>query len=73
VRARLKRYDTIAGRLSGAEGRITPLAAMALLGDVSQGNTQWSVVYEMGNGDVEVTVDRAYDRVHTFHLDLAGQ
>jgi len=67
------RYDTIAGRLSEAEGRITPIAAMTLLADVSQGNTQWSVVYEMGGGDVEVAMGRAYDRVHTFHLDLGGQ
>ena len=46
---------------------------MALLADVAQGNTQWSVVYEMGDGDVEAAMGRAYDQVHTFHLDLGGK
>jgi len=62
------RYDTLEQRLSQAQGRITPAEAMALLADVSQGATQWSVVYEMRDGAVNVAMERAYGNVHTFEL-----
>ena len=62
------RYDTLDQRLSQAEGRISPAEAMALLANVSQGATQWSVVYEMGDSAVNVAMGRAYGNVHTFEL-----
>jgi len=46
---------------------------MALLSDVSQGSTQWSVVYGMSSGDVSVTMGREYDDIHTFNLSLASE
>jgi hypothetical protein len=30
--------------------------------------TQWSVVYGMSTGQVEVVMGRRYDRVHTFQI-----
>jgi hypothetical protein len=60
------RYDKIAGRLSEAGGQITAHEAMNLLADVSQSGTQWSVVYDMSGGQVNVAMGRAYDQVHTF-------
>jgi hypothetical protein len=44
---------------------------MALLAQVSQDNTQWSVVYEMSSGNVNVVMGREYEAVHTSRLDLA--
>ena len=70
---RCRRYDEISQRLTQAQGRITPQAALELLADVSQGNTQWSVVYEMSTGDVRAALGRGYADVHTLHLDLAGE
>jgi hypothetical protein len=65
------RYDTVYRQLSRTDGKITLKDAMSLLGDVSQNSTQWSIVYGMSTGDVNVTMGRQYDNVHTFHFDLA--
>jgi hypothetical protein len=62
------RYDRINERLRQTEGRMTSQEAMNLLADVSQGGTQWSVVYEMNSGAVNVAMGRAYEQVHTFSL-----
>jgi hypothetical protein len=47
--------------------------AMDLLAEVSQPGTQWSVVYGLSSGDVEVTMGRAFDRPHRFHLAPGGE
>ena len=67
------RYDKLSQRLTEAEGRLTVQDAMYLLAEVAQGSTQWSVVYGMSTGDVNVTMGREYDNVHTFPLILAGE
>jgi hypothetical protein len=67
------RYDKISQRLTEAEGQLTMQDAMDLLSDVSQGVTQWSVVYGMSTGDVNVTMGQKYDNVHTFQLSFAGE
>lgn len=41
---------------------------MSLLQDVSQPNTQWSIVYGMTTGSVTVAMGEKYDRVHTFDI-----
>ncbi len=66
---RCRRHDTIDERLTKAEGQITTQEAMNLLADVSQSSTQWSVVYEMSSGGVNVAMGRAYDQVHTFSAE----
>jgi len=63
------RYDTVFSRLTQAEGRLNGQAASSLLADVAQESTQWSIVYDMSTGDVEVSMGRRYSNVHTFHLD----
>jgi hypothetical protein len=65
------RYDRIDQRLTESEGQITTQEAMDLLSQVAQSSTQWSVVYEMSSGGVNVAMGRGYDDVHTFRLDLA--
>jgi hypothetical protein len=67
------RYDKISQRLTEAKGQLTVQDAMDLLADVSQGVTQWSVVYGMSSGDVNVVMGQKYDNVHTFPLSFAGE
>lgn len=67
------RYDKISQRLTEAEGQLTVQDAMNLLSEAAQGSTQWSVVYGMSTGDVNVTMGREYDNVHAFPLSLEGE
>jgi hypothetical protein len=67
------RYDRLSQQLTDAQGRMTTQGAMQLLSDVSQEGTQWSIIYRMSTGDVNVTMGRQYDTPHTFHLGLAGE
>ena len=67
------RYDKLCQRLTETEGQLTAQEAIDLLAEVSQEETQWSVVYGMSSGDVNVTMGRQYDSLHTFHLSSAGQ
>ena len=67
------RYDEVSQRLTEAQGQLTVQDAMALLAAVAQGSTQWSVVYGMRTGEVNVTMGRQYGTMHTFPLSLAGE
>jgi len=67
------RYDKVSQRLTGVDGQLTVHDALDLLADVSQEDTQWSVVYGMSTGDVNVVMGQKYDNVHTFPLILAGE
>jgi hypothetical protein len=67
------RYDTLHEQLTAATGRLTHQEGMDLLAKVSQGNTQWSIVYGMHTGEINVTMGQRYKKVHTFHLRLAGE
>ena len=67
------RYDKLSQRLAQAEGQLTMQDAVDLLAEVSQQGTQWSVVYGMSSGDVNVVMGREYDNVHTFTLSFAGE
>jgi metal-dependent hydrolase (beta-lactamase superfamily II) len=64
------RYIQIEALLSQEGGRLDPSGAMELLSEVSQGNTQWSVVYGMSTGDILVVMGRQYESPHTFRLPL---
>jgi hypothetical protein len=66
------RYDKLSQRLTEGEGQLTAQDAMNLLAEVSQEGTQWSVVYGMSTGDVNVSMGQKYDNVHTFRLNSAG-
>ena len=68
-----RRYDRMRQRLADAEGRLTLRMAMELLEAVAQGDTQWSIVYGMSTGRVEVSMGREYDNVHAFDLSVAGK
>ncbi|MBN2548537.1 MAG: linear amide C-N hydrolase [Anaerolineales bacterium] len=66
------RYDRIAEEITANQGRLIPAQAMQLLQNVSQENTQWSVVYDMSSGQVQVAIGRSYQQVYTFSLELAS-
>ena len=64
------RYDTLIRRLTDAGGALDPGDALGLLQAVAQTQsaTQWSVVYGMSTGRVEVVMGRSYSQVYTFQL-----
>jgi metal-dependent hydrolase (beta-lactamase superfamily II) len=62
------RYDRIEQSLTQAQGQLGSQEAMDLLSQVSQGLTQWSVVYGLSTGKVQVAMGQQYERLHTFHL-----
>jgi len=66
------RYDLLNERLTAAGGSLDPAEAMQLLDNVSQaGGTQWSVVYELGTGKINIVMQENYPDVHTFELPMA--
>jgi len=67
------RYDILSWRLSKSEGQLSLQEAMGLLEDVSQTNTQWSVVYGMSTGEIIVSMERQYDNVYAFTLSQPNQ
>jgi hypothetical protein len=67
------RYDEIGRHLEEATGGITSHQAMELLQDVSQQNTQWSIVYGMSDGEVSVAMGGDYASIHSFRLDIAHE
>jgi hypothetical protein len=62
------RYDTIDARLNEAQGMLDAESAMELLADVSQNNTQWSVIYQLARGEVSVAMGRDYAQVYNFKI-----
>jgi choloylglycine hydrolase len=64
------RYDTLVRRLADAGGVLAPRGALDLLQAVAQTQsaTQWSVVYGMSTGRVEVVMGRSYGQVYTLQL-----
>ncbi len=54
------RYAEIDEQLTQSAGHITTQEAMQILEAVSQPSTQWSVVYEMSSGGVNVVMGREY-------------
>jgi hypothetical protein len=64
------RYDALVRRLTDTNGQLSPSAALSLLRAVAQTEsaTQWSVVYDMNSGRVDVVIGQRYDEPHTFRL-----
>ncbi len=67
------RYDKILDQLSGQDGNVSVAQAFVLLEGVAQESTQWSVVYEMSTGDINIVMGKAYNEVHELHLDLLSE
>ena len=68
-----RRYDQLSQRLAEIEGRMTTQDAIDLLAKVAQEGTQWSIVYGISSGDINVTMGREYDSLRTFQPSFAGE
>ena len=68
------RYDRLSQRLQETGGKLTIQQALDLLAEVAQGNTQWSVVYDMTSGSASIVMGRKYaGGVHTVQLSQPGR
>jgi hypothetical protein len=74
------RYDRISQELKETGGQLTIQQALSLLAEVSQdhpqegSNTQWSIVYDMTKGDVNIIMGREYaEGAHLLHLDMSSR
>jgi hypothetical protein len=63
------RYNKIAAQLAESNGQIDAGAAMQLLADVAQSNTQWSVIYQMSSGMINIAMGQQYQDIYQFQLD----
>ena len=71
IRHLCDRYDTAYMMLKGSNGRITRKEAMKILKRISMNDTfrtQWSVVYNLHTGEVDVAMGRKYRDVMSFKL-----
>ena len=64
------RYRSLSERLSTLNGQLDAPSAMQLLSEVKQGLTQWSALYDMSSGDIQVVVGGVYQTSYTFHLHI---
>jgi hypothetical protein len=71
ARASCWRYKKVSDTLENQVNKLSPLNALTLLKDVSQGNTIWSVVYDTSSLNFLVVMGRKYGQVHEFSLKQA--
>ena len=64
------RYYTLSEQLTEVNGQLDAESAMKLLSEVKQDMTQWSVVYDMTGGAINVALGGEYDTIYNFRLDL---
>lgn len=67
------RYDTMEQRLAATGGDLTSQQAIDLLQSVSQEGdyaTQWSIVYGMDSGLIQIAMGREFESLARFHFDL---
>jgi hypothetical protein len=65
-----RRYGTVAATLTRAGGRLEWRGAMALLRDVAQPHTRWSVTYELTTGSVHLVAGQRWEQVYDFRLPM---
>ena len=62
------RYDKISDEMTRVDGNLSAESGVNLLSDVSQNNTQWSILYHMSSGEIEVVMGRQFN--HRYRFDL---
>jgi hypothetical protein len=67
----LDRYDLACSELDKAKGQLTEKKAMELLSKVSQGGTLWSIIYNLKTGEVQVAMNKKYNQIRKFKLNMA--
>jgi hypothetical protein len=63
------RYDKILDQMTRVDGRLSAQGGLILLADISQNNTQWSILYHMSSGQIDVVPGRQFDHPYTFYLN----
>jgi hypothetical protein len=63
------RHGMITEVLESGGGKIDSVEALTLLEDVSQPNTQWSVLYHTSTGEIQIVMGRDYQEVLEFDLE----
>ncbi len=66
------RYDLITRTLHDAKGILSTDRAMDLLQQVSQSNTQWSIVYDLSHLTIQMALGRDFNTIHTFDFSERG-
>ncbi len=56
------RYERASQRLTGVQGRLSAAEGLKLLSEVSQTSTQWSAVYNISTGEVQVVMGQRYEQ-----------
>ena len=64
------RYKAAYEVLDQNEGLLSQNEAMTLLDNISQANTRWSVTYGMVSGDIQVVMQRDYEHILQFKLEM---
>lgn len=62
------RYDLISGQLREGNGQLNTRQALDLLSEAAQESTQWSVVYGISTGEVQVVMGRDYGSPHLLDI-----
>ena len=65
-----RRYGVIATTLSRTGGRVDWAGALALLRDVAQPHTRWSVTYQLTTGSVHLVTGQRWGQVYDFRLPM---
>jgi hypothetical protein len=71
IKGNCSRYDTISEKMEATAGGLSLEGAMQLLAEVSQPNTQWSIVYGLSDGEIRIVMGQAYGGVITTQIELA--
>jgi len=66
------RYDLITRTLEDTRGVLSTDRAMGLLQQVSQSNTQWSIVYDLNNLTIHMALGRDFNTIHMFDFSENG-
>ncbi len=61
-KGKCRRYDRISQILESSLGQISNREAISLLEDVSQPNTQWSVIYGITNNEIQISMGKDYNK-----------
>lgn len=67
------RYATALEVLGEANGILSQEEAMHLLASISQSSTEWSILYNLTSGDIQIVMGRKYDQAHSFSLEMAEE
>ncbi len=62
AKGKCRRYDRISQILENSLGQISNQEAISLLEDVSQSNTQWSVLYGITNNEIRISMGKDYNK-----------